>query len=110
MDNFDAMRSTSRGPTAVNPSHRTALQKLADAMRSIALTRDSFFKRGISEFQNFKNRDMSGFVIFLRSLGTTLRRKNVHTVTEPSPAEGYLPWPGALLVGELAQVPHYPER
>ena len=28
----------------------------------------------------------------------------------PSPAEGYLPWPGVLLVGELAQVPHYPER
>ena len=32
------------------------------------------------------------------------------TVTGPSPAEGYLPWPGVLLVGELAQVPHYPER
>ena len=26
------------------------------------------------------------------------------------PAEGHLPWPGVLLVGELAQVPHYPER
>ena len=32
------------------------------------------------------------------------------TVTGPSPAEGHLPWPGVLLVGELAQVPHYPER
>ena len=32
------------------------------------------------------------------------------TVTGPSPAEGYLPWPGVLLVGELAQVPHDPER
>ena len=31
------------------------------------------------------------------------------TVTGPSPAEGHLPWPGVLLVGELAQVPHYPE-
>ena len=31
------------------------------------------------------------------------------TVTGPGPAEGYLPWPGVLLVGELAQVPHYPE-
>ena len=28
------------------------------------------------------------------------------TVTGPSPAEGHLPWPGVLLVGELAQVPH----
>ena len=27
-----------------------------------------------------------------------------------SPAVGHLPWPGVLLVGELAQVPHYPER
>ena len=32
------------------------------------------------------------------------------TVTGPGPAEGHLPWPGVLLVGELAQVPHYPER
>ena len=32
------------------------------------------------------------------------------TVTGPSSAEGHLPWPGVLLVGELAQVPHYPER
>ena len=32
------------------------------------------------------------------------------TVAGPSPAEGHLPWPGVLLVGELAQVPHYPER
>ena len=32
------------------------------------------------------------------------------TVTGPSRAEGHLPWPGVLLVGELAQVPHYPER
>ena len=32
------------------------------------------------------------------------------TVTGPSPAEGHLPWPGVSLVGELAQVPHYPER
>ena len=32
------------------------------------------------------------------------------TVTGPSPAEGHLPWPGVLLVGELTQVPHYPER
>ena len=32
------------------------------------------------------------------------------TVTGPSPAEGHLPWPGVLFVGELAQVPHYPER
>ena len=31
------------------------------------------------------------------------------TVTGPSPAEGRLPWPGVLLVGELAQVPHCPE-
>ena len=32
------------------------------------------------------------------------------TVTGPSLAEGHLPWPGVFLVGELAQVPHYPER
>ena len=32
------------------------------------------------------------------------------TVTGPSPAEGHLPWPGVLVVGELTQVPHYPER
>ena len=32
------------------------------------------------------------------------------TVTGPSPAEGHLPWPGVLLVGELAQVPYYPQR
>ena len=32
------------------------------------------------------------------------------TVTGPSSAEGHLPWPGVLLVGELTQVPHYPER
>ena len=32
------------------------------------------------------------------------------TATGPSPAEGHLPWPEFLLVGELAQVPHYPER
>ena len=31
------------------------------------------------------------------------------TVTGPSPAEGHLPWPGVLLMGELTQVPHYPE-
>ena len=32
------------------------------------------------------------------------------TATGPSPAEDHLLWPGVLFVGELAQVPHYPER
>ena len=41
----------------------------------------SFLKeRGISEFQNDRNRDiLSWFVIFLRSLGTTLIDHNVGT-------------------------------